>query len=79
MAQGTTLTSIDFNLVPKDEARVSIFDRGFLFGDSVYEVVRTYDGKPLALEQHFNRLNRSAQSLGFELPFDGATLRAHFN
>jgi branched-chain amino acid aminotransferase len=79
MGDDITLASIDFEIMPVKDARVSIFDRGFLFGDSVYEVVRTYDGRPLALERHFNRLKRSAQALGFDLPFDGATLAAHFS
>jgi branched-chain amino acid aminotransferase len=79
MRDKSTLTSIDFEIIPLKYARVSIFDRGFLFGDSVYEVVRTYGGRPLALERHYNRLKRSAQALGFDLPFDGATMADHFS
>ena len=45
------------------EARVSIFDRGFLFGDSVYEVMRTVDNNPLFWEEHLERLWRSASLL----------------
>lgn len=48
------------------EARVSIEDRGFQFGDGVYEVIRCYRGTPFALESHLERLERSA--LGIDLP-----------
>jgi branched-chain amino acid aminotransferase len=69
---------MDFNVVPAGEARLSVFDRGFLFGDSVYEVVRVYGNRPLALDRHFIRLNRSSHALGFELPFGYDTLKKHF-
>lgn len=69
---------MDFKLVPADEAKLSVFDRGFLFGDSVYEVVRVYGKKPLALDRHFIRLNRSSHAIGFELPFDYDALKEHF-
>ena len=43
------------------EAKVSIFDRGFQYGDSIYEVTRTYEGVPFYLEEHFDRLENSAR------------------
>jgi D-alanine transaminase len=48
-------------LVSPEEALIPINDRGFLFGDAVYEVIRSYDGRLWALERHLQRL---AQSLG---------------
>jgi len=51
-----------------DDLRVSPLDRGFLYGDSVYEVVRTYEGVPFAMPEHLDRLDRSAQRLGIRLP-----------
>lgn len=68
------LVSIDGHVVPQHEARVSVFDTGFTFGDSVYETLRTYDGRPHALERHLRRLRRSAERLGFTPP-DDAVLR----
>lgn len=53
--------NIDGVLSPLDEARVPVLDRGFLYGDSVYEVFRTYDGVPLFWEEHFDRLENSAR------------------
>src|SRR5688500_6868585 len=48
---------------PLAGAVVSVEDRGFQFGDGVYEVIRTYCGKPFAIEAHLQRLERSAQAL----------------
>ena len=52
---------------PLAEAVVSIEDRGFQFGDGVYEVIRTYRGKPFALDEHLARFERSAQALHLSL------------
>lgn len=60
--------SIDGRIVGPEEARVSVFDRGFLYGDSVYEVVRTYGGRPFELEAHVKRLFESGRLLDLALP-----------
>ncbi|MGE5573174.1 MAG: D-amino-acid transaminase [Bacteroidota bacterium] len=52
------------------DARVSVEDRGFQFGDGVYEVVRCYRGTPFALEEHLGRLARSASGIELGLPND---------
>lgn len=64
--------NLDGALVPPERAMVSVFDRGFLYGDSVYEVVRTYGGRPFELDAHLARLAHSALRLGLELPWDAA-------
>ncbi|MCP9451896.1 MAG: D-amino-acid transaminase [Nitrospira sp.] len=51
------------------EATVSIDDRGFQFGDGVYEVIRTYRSKPFELEAHLDRLERSAKELSIPQPY----------
>lgn len=51
------------------EARVSVFDRGFLYGDSVFETIRTYGGRPFALEEHLARLWRSAELVFIPMPW----------
>lgn len=48
---------------PLADAVVSVEDRGFQFGDGVYEVIRTYRSRPFALDEHLSRLERSAQAL----------------
>lgn len=56
------------------EARVSVEDRGFQFGDGIYEVVRCYRGTPFALEEHLARLERSAFGIELSLPEDAHRL-----
>lgn len=59
---------VDGKVVPPDQAMVSVFDRGFLYGDSVYEVMRTVRGRPLELDPHLDRLGRSADAIALALP-----------
>lgn len=61
--------------LPWREATVSIEDRGFQFGDGVYEVIRTYHGRPFELEAHLNRLDRSANELSLPRPYSRAQWR----
>ncbi len=58
------------------EATVSVFDRGFLYGDSVYETMRTAGGHAVEMTRHLDRLRRSAAGIGLEIPFSDAALRA---
>ncbi len=65
------LANLNGEQLPLTEVKVSALDRGFLFGDSVYEVLRVYGGKPWLLEEHWDRLTRSLQALritGVDLP-----------
>lgn len=50
-------------LSPLADATIPVLDRGFLYGDSVYEVFRTYDGVPLFWEEHFERMDNSARMI----------------
>ena len=59
---------MDGQVVPAAQARVPVLDRGFLYGDSVYEVTRTVGGAPLFYEEHLSRLADSAAGLSFALP-----------
>jgi len=59
----TRIVYLDGEFMPFDEARISPDDRGFLFSDGAYEVVRCYDGVPFALEEHRARLTRSLTEL----------------
>src|SRR5258706_13058817 len=49
-------------------ASVSIFDRGFLFGDAIYEVCRTYERRPFHWDLHLERLTRSGGAIGIDVP-----------
>lgn len=57
-----------------DDPRVSVYDRGFLYGDSVFEVIRTYGGEPFGLAEHIARLHRSAHKIAMDLPWPEASL-----
>jgi branched-chain amino acid aminotransferase len=59
---------IDGRPMAAAEATVSVFDRGFLYGDSVFEALRTYGGRPFALDRHLSRLAESAARVFIELP-----------
>ena len=67
---------IDGRLVPAESAQVSVFDRGFLYGDSVFESLRSYHGMPFALDDHLARLQRSAERIAIEVPVGLGTLRS---
>ena len=72
----TTLVRIDGRSFARDEASISVFDRGFLYGDSVYDVVRTYGGRPFMIEEHLARLRRSGEEIRLALPQSDAALAA---
>ena len=56
-------------ITPPEEAKISVLDHGFLFGDSVYETLRTYGGKPFLFSRHFTRLEHSANAIDLKLPW----------
>ena len=68
---GTTLATAYLNgeYLPVDEVRISPLDRGFLFGDAVYEVVPVHAGRPLLLDAHIARLSHSLESLNIDNPY----------
>ena len=66
---------INGQLVPPERAQVSVFDRGFLYGDSVFESLRSYRGALFALDEHLARLKRSAERVAIALPVSLDTLR----
>ena len=51
------------------EAKISVLDRGFIFGDGIYDVVPAYHGKPFRIDGHLNRLERSLAKVGISNPF----------
>ena len=55
-------------LVPERDAKVSVFDHGLLYGDGVFEGIRAYNGKVFMLDEHIERLYRSAKAIDLRLP-----------
>jgi D-alanine transaminase len=70
-----TLAWLDGTLLPLDEARVPVLDRGFLFGDAVYEVIPVYGGTPCRMEEHLDRLDASLVATAIPAPHDRAGWR----
>src|SRR5205807_315741 len=66
---------LDGRFVARDEARVSVFDHGFLYGDGVFEGIRAYDGRVFRLEEHVERLYNSARAIMLELPLTADAMR----
>ena len=58
-----------------DEAVVPVFDHGFMYGEGVYEVLRSYNGVPFLYERHITRLRNSARYLHLDVPFDDGQLK----
>lgn len=73
---GDPLVYLNGDLTPLSEAKVSVLDRGFLFGDGIYEVVPAYLGKPFRMAQHLARLSRSLASIEIENPMSDAEWEA---
>ena len=69
---------VNGDYVPEAEAKISVFDRGFLFADGVYEVTSVLDGKIVDFDGHTARLARSLSELGMEMPMSrDAFLEVH--
>ena len=62
--------------VPAEQASVSVFDRGFLYGDGLFESVRINAGRPFLWESHVHRLVQGAAALHIVLPIDPGSLHA---
>ncbi|MBX9895990.1 MAG: D-amino acid aminotransferase [Nitrosomonas sp.] len=58
--------------IPLEEAYIPVLDRGFIFGDGVYEVIPAYSRKPFRLEEHLNRLQHSLDGIRLKNPFSNA-------
>ncbi|MCS7254722.1 MAG: branched-chain-amino-acid transaminase [Armatimonadota bacterium] len=66
--EGELLIYINGALVPKSEAKISVFDHGLLYGDGVFEGIRAYGGKVFRLEEHIDRLYESAHCIWLKIP-----------
>ncbi len=72
-----SLASVDGMLTPASEATIPATDEGLLRGDGAFEVIRVYDGKPFAFEEHLRRLERSAQNLRLPVDLEAVRAEAH--
>lgn len=68
MELGKSIVYLNGGFLPLDQAKISVMDRGFLFGDGVYEVIPVYGGRPLRLEEHMTRLENSLRGIRMAPP-----------
>lgn len=62
------LIYLDGKFVPKEEAKISVFDHGLLYGDGVFEGIRSYRGRVFRLDEHLERIYDSARAIMLEIP-----------
>ncbi len=68
-SSGELLFYLNGEFVPQSEAKVSVFDHGFLYGDGIFEGIAVYNGKPFRLKQHLLRLLDSANAIDLKIPW----------
>lgn len=79
MSSPDALVYLNGQFLPLNEAKVPVLDRGFLFGDGVYEVIPVYGGRPLRLEEHLGRLQQSLAGIKMDPPLTDAEWSAIFD
>jgi branched-chain amino acid aminotransferase len=70
--------NVNGRVFDQEHAVISVFDHGFLYGEGVYETLRTYGGRPFLFERHMRRLRASAGMLSLQIPLDDAAIAARF-
>ncbi|HKY33231.1 MAG TPA: aminotransferase class IV [Candidatus Polarisedimenticolia bacterium] len=73
------LANVNGTISAVGEACIPVNDHGFLYGDSVYETVRTYGGRPFLVERHLERLSRSAAAIRLPLPWSFGHVRSEMD
>ena len=68
MSERELLIYIDGKFYPESEAKISVFDHGFLYGDGVFEGIRSYNGVVFKLKEHIDRLYNSAKAIMLDIP-----------
>src|SRR3954468_22115821 len=71
---GTVYLNGDY--MPLEEARIPVLDRGFIFGDGVYEYIPVFERAPFRMHEHYQRLGRSLDAVKIPRPFDEAAFAA---
>jgi branched-chain amino acid aminotransferase len=66
---------VNGTITPADQAVIPVYDHGFVYGEGVYETLRTYNRIPFLYDRHVRRLRASASALRLDVPFDDDTLR----
>ena len=70
--------NVNGRMFDQEHALISVFDHGFLFGEGIYETLRTYNGQPFLFDRHMRRLRNSAGMMALSVPLDDAAVDARF-
>ena len=70
--------NVNGRVFDQEHAVVSVFDHGFLYGEGVYETLRTYNGQPFLFDRHMRRLRKSAEMLTLTVPITNTEIDARF-
>jgi branched-chain amino acid aminotransferase len=70
--------NVNGRIFDQEHAVISVFDHGFLYGEGVYETLRTYNGQPFLFDRHMRRLRTSAGMLQLPIPIDDADIERRF-
>ena len=74
-----TIAYLNGEYIPLEEAKISPMDRGFLFGDGIYEVIPSYGGKTIGTALHLIRFEKGLCEIGIDAPWSRADLKAIFD
>jgi branched-chain amino acid aminotransferase len=72
------IVNVNGRVFDQEHAVISVFDHGFLYGEGVYETLRTYNGQPFLFDRHMRRLRNSAGMLALQVPLADAQIDARF-
>src|SRR5215831_18409513 len=70
--------NVNGKMYDQEHAVISVFDHGFLYGEGVYETLRTYNGQPFLFDRHMRRMRRSAGMLALDMPLSDGEVDARF-
>ncbi|SVA48683.1 uncharacterized protein METZ01_LOCUS101537, partial [marine metagenome] len=68
------LVNVNGTILDRAKAYISVFDHGFMFGEGVYETIRTYNRQPFLFDRHMSRLRRSAKQIDLTCPYTDKTV-----
>ena len=68
----SVLVNVNGRIADGETAAISVFDHGFLYGEGVYETIRTYNGEPFLFDRHMKRLRTSAAMILLDVPLSDA-------
>src|SRR5512143_4039963 len=74
----SAMVNINGRIFDREHAVISVFDHGFLYGEGIYETLRTYNGQPFLFDRHMRRLRNSARMLALAVPLSDGDMDRRF-